>query len=101
MDRPFRVCALVPTYNNPATLRGVVEGVRPYVDDVVVVDDGSAPEGRGVVEALASETLARAVFRERNGGKGAAVKTGFVVAKGIGCTHAVQIDADGQHAIGD
>jgi glycosyltransferase involved in cell wall biosynthesis len=101
MDPAFRVCALVPTYNNPATLRGVVEAVRAYVDEVVVVDDGSGPEGRGVVEALAREALARVVFRAKNGGKGAAVKTGFAVARDIGCTHVVQIDADGQHAIED
>jgi glycosyltransferase involved in cell wall biosynthesis len=101
MDRAFRACALVPTYNNPATLRGVVEGVRRYVDAVVVVDDGSAAEGRSVVEALGNETLAHVVFRDKNGGKGAAVKTGFILARDIGCTHAIQIDADGQHAIDD
>jgi glycosyltransferase involved in cell wall biosynthesis len=101
MDRPFRACALVPTYDNPLTLRAVVESVRRYVDVVVVVDDGSGPEGRSVVDALSRESLARTVLREKNGGKGAAVKTGFAFAHGIGCTHAIQIDADGQHAVDD
>jgi glycosyltransferase involved in cell wall biosynthesis len=92
---------LVPTYDNPATVRGVVEGARAYVDEVVVVDDGSAPEGRSAVEALARDGLARAVFRPKNGGKGAAVKAGFLAAREQGITHALQVDADGQHAIAD
>ncbi len=101
MLRPFRACALIPTYDNPLTLRAVVESARRYVDDVVVVDDGSGPEGRSVVEALARESLARTVVRARNGGKGAAVKTGFAFADETGFTHAIQIDADGQHAVED
>jgi len=101
MDRPFRACALVPTYDNPLTLRAVVESVRGYVDVVVVVDDGSGPEGRSVVEALARESLAHTVVRSKNGGKGAAVKAGFAQARQLGCTHAIQLDADGQHAAED
>jgi len=97
----FRPCVLVPTFDNPATVRRVVERARGYVDDVVVVDDGSGAEGRAAVQSLARESLAHAVFRPKNGGKGAAVKTGFVAARGIGCTHAVQVDADDQHAIED
>jgi polyprenyl-phospho-N-acetylgalactosaminyl synthase len=101
MDRPFRACALVPTYDNPVTLRAVVESVRPHVDEVVVVDDGSGPAGRSVVEGLSRDSLARTLLRRKNGGKGAAVKDGFVMAQNIGCTHAIQIDADGQHAAED
>jgi glycosyltransferase involved in cell wall biosynthesis len=101
MERPFRACALIPTYNNPLTLRRVVESVRPYVDAVVVVDDGSGPEGVAVVTALAREAIAETVLRAKNGGKGAAVKSGFERARAIGCTHALQIDADGQHDVAD
>ncbi len=98
---PFRPCILVPTYDNPLTVRGVVQEARAYVDDVVVVDDGSAEEGRRAVESIARDGLARAVFRPKNGGKGAAVKTGFLAVRDLGCTHALQVDADAQHAIDD
>jgi glycosyltransferase involved in cell wall biosynthesis len=98
---PFRPCVLVPTYDNPATVRRVVVEARRHVEDVVVVDDGSAEEGRRVVESLGREALARVVFRPKNGGKGAAVKTGFLAARELGCSHAVQVDADGQHALDD
>ena len=97
----FHPCGLVPTYDNPATIRKVVERIRAFLPDVVVVDDGSAAPGREAVDALARDGLAHVHHRERNGGKGAAVKTGFEVAHKLGFTHAVQIDADGQHAIED
>jgi glycosyltransferase involved in cell wall biosynthesis len=72
-----------------------------HLDDVIVVDDGSGPEGEEAVAKLAEEGLAHVVRRERNGGKGAAVKRGFEVAREMGYTHALQVDADGQHALDD
>jgi polyprenyl-phospho-N-acetylgalactosaminyl synthase len=97
----FRPCALIPTYDNPRTLRAVVERVRAQVADVVVVDDGSAEPGRREAARLAEDGLARVTRRARNGGKGAAVKTGFRFAHELGYTHALQVDADGQHALAD
>ena len=96
-----RPCALVPTYDNPRTVRRVVERIRAHLPDVIVVDDGSGDAGRREVEALERDGLARAVRRERNGGKGAAVKDGLRAARDLGFTHALQIDADGQHEIED
>ncbi len=92
-----RCCVLVPTYQNPMTVRKVVEEARGYLPDVVVVDDGSGPEGRRACEQLAEDGLAIVHHRQTNGGKGAAVKTGFEVARAHGFTHVLQIDADGQH----
>ncbi len=96
----FRPCAVIPTYDNPDTVRGVVERVREHVP-VIVVDDGSAAPGRAAVDALAADGLAHIHHRERNGGKGAAVTTGFELADSLGYTHALQVDADGQHALED
>lgn len=94
---PFRPCVLVPTYNNPKTVRKVVSEARRFIKDVVLVDDGSAPEGQAACDAIEAEGLAYVKRRPKNGGKGAAVKTGFEVATQLGFTHAVQVDADGQH----
>jgi glycosyltransferase involved in cell wall biosynthesis len=92
-----RICAVIPTYDNPATVADVVESVRKHVDRVILVDDGSGDEARAIAKDLADRGLAQVCFREQNGGKGAAVKTGLDAALAAGMTHALQIDADGQH----
>ncbi len=94
---PFRPCVVVPTYDNPRTIRGVVEAARLHVPDVLVVDDGSGAAGEAAVHALETDGLARVRRRAVNGGKGAAVKEGLRFAAELGFTHAVQVDADGQH----
>lgn len=92
-----RPCALVPTYDNPRTVRGVVETLRTWLPDVLVVDDGSGPDGRAAIEALGSDGLAQVLTLSRNRGKGAALKAGFAHLLERGFTHAMQVDADGQH----
>lgn len=97
MKASFRPCIIVPTYDNPRTIEAVVEAARAFLPDVIVVDDGSGAEGYRACRELEASGQARVVHRSFNGGKGAAVKTGLAVAQGLGFTHAVQIDADGQH----
>ncbi|MEM1417390.1 MAG: glycosyltransferase [Myxococcota bacterium] len=97
----LRVTGLVPTYDNPATIGRVVRSLLAHLDHVIVVDDGSGPEGRESVAALTEPGRVDVVHREANGGKGAAVKTGLHRAEALGFTHALQVDADGQHALED
>jgi glycosyltransferase involved in cell wall biosynthesis len=97
----FRPCAIIPTYDNPRSIAQVVESVRVHLRDVIVVDDGSAEPTQRVLAELAARGDAEVVRREHNGGKGAAVKHGFAVAQARGFTHALQIDADGQHCSAD
>ena len=97
MSTAQRLCAVVPTYDNPMTIRGVVTAIRSHSLPVIVVDDGSAAAGEAACAALAAEGLATVRRRPQNGGKGAAVKTGFAAAAELGFTHALQVDADGQH----
>src|SRR5690606_7016327 len=93
----WRGCFVIPTYNNPVTIRGVVEKARAHGMPVIVVDDGSNPEGREACAALARGALALVMPLPRNRGKGFAVKCGFDKARDLGFTHAMQIDGDGQH----
>jgi glycosyltransferase involved in cell wall biosynthesis len=93
----FRPCVLIPTYNNPVTIRPVVEQARLYLSDILVIDDGSSEPGRTACEQIARDGLAHVHHHAQNGGKGAAVKTGFRLAQELGFTHAVQVDGDGQH----
>lgn len=97
----FRPCAVVPTYDNPLTVGKVVHSLVERDVDVIVVDDGSGPEGRGAVEALTGVERVHCLFRDTNGGKGRAVLDGFALARSLGFSHALQMDADGQHSIDD
>ncbi len=101
MSNTFLPCGVIPTYDNPTTVGEVVLGVREWIPDVIVVDDGSARAGRQAVERLATLAGVRVHRRERNGGKGAAVKDGLGLALQLGFSHALQFDADGQHLLED
>jgi glycosyltransferase involved in cell wall biosynthesis len=96
-DPDFRICAVVPTLDNPRTVGTTVRGIRDHGLPVILVDDGSGPEGAAACAALEREGLVTLVRRARNGGKGAAVKDGFERAAEAGFTHVFQIDGDGQH----
>jgi glycosyltransferase involved in cell wall biosynthesis len=101
MSAAPRTCAVIPTFNNPVTIAGVVSEVRRHLDDVLIVDDGSHDAGRRALDEIAGSGFARVIRRGRNGGKGAAVKTGLRAAHELGFSHALQIDADGQHDTAD
>lgn len=93
----FRPCALVPTFDNPATVRGVVERLREHLPDILVVDDGSGAAGREACASLQRDGLATVHHLPQNRGKGAAMKEGFALLQQRGFTHAMQVDADGQY----
>ena len=88
-------CLLIPIYDHPRTIRGVVESLAPHGLPCLVVDDGSHAETRGVLERIESELARVSVHRrERNGGRGAALKTGYRLAAERGFSHAIQLDAE-------
>ena len=87
------IAALIPAFNAASSVAAVVEGVRPQLDTVMVVDDGSADETARVAAAAGAVVERHAV----NQGKGAALLTGFRAVAARGATHALTIDADGQH----
>lgn len=86
---------VIPVYNHSGTVREVVrESLRAF--PVIVVDDGSTDQGPAL---LAREPDIMLVTLPSNRGKGAALKAGFAKAEQAGFTHAITIDADGQHAV--
>ena len=93
----MRVCAIVPSFNHHTCLATVLVGVREHVDGLLVVDDGSEPAAADAIRAIGEAEGAEVVRRPLNGGKGAAVRTGLERARELGFTHALQVDADGQH----
>lgn len=99
----YRACAVIPVYNHGKTIASVVARLRDHGLSCILVDDGSEPECARVLENLAQSDPAAIVLirHQRNGGKGAAVDDGMHRAQALGYTHVLQIDADGQHALGD
>jgi len=97
----FRPCAVVPSHNHCRVLGSIVTALRGHGLDVIVVDDASGEPARAAIAALHAPAEGVEVLRlERNQGKGGAVMTGLRRAAERGFTHAVQVDADGQHDLG-
>jgi glycosyltransferase involved in cell wall biosynthesis len=87
--------AVVPAYNESATIATVIEGLRRHAPefDALVVDDGSTDD----TAVLAGKAGARVIKLPFNVGIGGAVQTGFVYAREHGYDFLAQVDGDGQH----
>ena len=102
MSVTFRPCVLIPCYNHGAMMASVLARLAPFDLPCLVVDDGSDETTRRTLEALAADRPQVTLLRlAENSGKGAAVMQGLKACADRGFTHAVQVDADGQHAIED
>lgn len=95
-------CIIIPIYNNRDTIRSVVESIDSLGLPCLIVDDGSDDATRQVLDEI-DQIFDRVeiIRRGKNGGKGAAMRDGFAAAHDRGYTHAIQIDADGQHDADD
>ena len=92
---------LIPSYNPGAKLLETVRAARAHWAPVWVIDDGSTDGSAAALEPLLTgDAGLRVLRRERNGGKGAAVLDGARAARAAGFTHALVMDADGQHPAG-
>ena len=90
--------AVIPTFRHVEALPGVIAAVRAQGLPVLIVDDGNAPSAVQAIRSLAAgDDDVYVMHRTENGGKGAAMKDGFRAAAGMGWTHVLQLDADGQH----
>lgn len=98
----FVPCAVIPVYDHERTVGTVVDAARAARLPCFIVDDGSHAECARELERLAADTDGTRLLRlAQNRGKGSAVMAGFEAAAAAGFTHALQIDADGQHSLGD
>jgi predicted LPLAT superfamily acyltransferase len=98
-----RAAIVIPIYNHKDEIGGTLERLMPHGLPVFIVDDGSNEATQAVLAELAQRWSPRVslVRLAVNGGKGAAVMAGLRAARAQGFTHALQIDADGQHDAAD
>lgn len=87
---------IVPTYNNPKTIRDVAFDVLNNGYELIIVDDGSDVEIKTLFEPEEQEKI-HFVKHDVNFGKGEAIVSGMKKAKELGFTYAGSIDGDGQH----
>jgi glycosyltransferase involved in cell wall biosynthesis len=93
----MKICALIPAFNEADRIASVVLGARKYVEEVVLVDDGS---GDGTA-AIAKAAGAVCLRLEKNQGKAAALRQGIAYVREREFTHILFLDGDGQHAAED
>ncbi len=97
--RAFRPVVIAPTYNNAASVIGVLDRIERIGTPMIVVDDGATDETPALLAEWARqphEVPVQVVTHPENRGKAAALRTGFVRAKRLDFTHAVTMDTDGQ-----
>lgn len=85
---------VIPTYNNEKTIVEVIDGVKRYSHQVIVVNDGSTDTTPELLGKCNDITL---ISYPNNRGKGHALKVGLRKAVGMGFRYAITIDSDGQH----
>jgi glycosyltransferase involved in cell wall biosynthesis len=89
----MRTCALIPAFNESPYIAKVVKGAKQYVEEVVVIDDGS-DDGTAKVARAAGATCLQS---QTNCGKASALRTGLAFARDRNFTHVLTLDGDGQH----
>jgi glycosyltransferase involved in cell wall biosynthesis len=93
---------VIPCFDHGEALRGVIASLEGAGLPALVVDDGSGPATQAILAEIAARHPWVSVHRhETNLGKGQAVATGYRLAAARGASHALQLDADGQHDAGD
>jgi glycosyltransferase involved in cell wall biosynthesis len=98
----FRPCAVVPVYNHQQKIAQVLLELHQFNLPCILIDDGSDPDCAKVLDELAIKYAWIDLMRLPNNlGKGAAVCAGLINAQLHGYTHALQVDADGQHDLTD
>jgi glycosyltransferase involved in cell wall biosynthesis len=85
--------AIIPCYNEERSIGSVILKTKRYVNQVLVVDDGSNDE----TKKIAKDAGAVVISHKKNKGKGAAIRTGFQYALDNDYDYVVTIDGDGQH----
>jgi len=86
-----KISAVIPAYNEAKTIGGVIEETQKFVDEIIVVDDGSTDGTKRKAEKLGAKTINNKYQKGYIG----AIKSGFEEAKG---DVIVTLDADGEHA---
>ena len=88
-----RILCVIPCYNEEVTIGSVVIKCKQYVDEVLVIDDGSKDQ----TSMIARNAGAIVLSHNKNQGKAAGIKTGFRYSIDNDFDYVITLDGDGQH----
>lgn len=99
----MRACAVIPHYDHVEQFARMLPSLAGEGLPIVVVDDASPEDVYQQLRELLNEHApsTQLLRHVENQGKGGAVMTGLKAAREAGYTHALQVDADGQHDVHD
>ena len=89
----MKVCAVIPAYNEAATIGGIIRETRKHIDTIFVVDNGSTDN----TAEIARDSGAKVIDCSAKRGYGVAQYAGQQAAMQNGFDYILQLDADGQH----
>lgn len=89
----MKILLVIPAFNEEPTLPAVIAKAKPYLPDILVIDDGSE-DATSLVSAMAGAMTHRLPV---NVGKGEALKTAFAYAIEQSYDWVFTLDGDGQH----
>jgi len=80
----MKLSVVIPVYNEANTIREIIKRVEAVALDkeLLIVDDYSTDGTRDVLKGIEGNKDIRVLYHEKNKGKGAALRTGFMHAKG-------------------
>jgi len=98
----MQYCFVIPHFNHVSQFERFIPALLDSKLHCIIVDDGSLDtEYQKLVNVVGEQNSFHLIQQQQNRGKGAAVITGCYYARTLGFTHAIQIDADGQHLPAD
>ena len=95
MYRSLKIAVVIPAFEESCHIEKTVRDVPEYVDQIIVIDDGSRDDTADIVARIRTETV-ELIQHKRNQGVGAAIVTGYQHALRLPVDAVVVIGADGQ-----
>lgn len=92
-----KIIAVIPALNEERTILDVLRGVKQYVDEIILVDDGSMDK----TAEIARQEKVVVLSNNENKGYERSIDCGFALAAERGATIILTFDADGQHSPDD
>ena len=93
----MKILCIIPAYNEEKNIAKTVKSAKKYINDVLVVNDGSKDKTKQV----AKETGAKVISHIINRGQGAGLETGNEYARRHRYDIVVHFDADGQFLVSE